>query len=284
MGWREKYKVHPAADVFPMMRDEELAALGADIKESGLKHPIIFDRGYDHDREPMLLDGRNRLEAMERAGIKQKDVWIDKHYREGDPVSIIIGLNIHRRHLTKQQQADLIVAAIKAGEKPDQVEPVSKGGRGKVNPVKAKAVAAGKEHDISEPTIKRAIAKAEGREPKRKSVEEIMAADEHRRAAAEATRERKKAEEAANRALEELYLQNSIAEFMGLLTPHLSHAEINRVLDLSGSLSWRWASEGFDYQGQHYGEQEDAEKGEAPLDGPAPDFGDIPAGSSAAAT
>jgi hypothetical protein len=30
--WREKFKVHPAADVFPMMSDEELGVLAEDIR------------------------------------------------------------------------------------------------------------------------------------------------------------------------------------------------------------------------------------------------------------
>ena len=34
-AWREAYQVHPAADVFPMMSDEELAQLGQDIKATG---------------------------------------------------------------------------------------------------------------------------------------------------------------------------------------------------------------------------------------------------------
>jgi hypothetical protein len=42
MGWRDKYKVHPAADVFPMMSDEEIDALGVDIKANGQRAPIIL--------------------------------------------------------------------------------------------------------------------------------------------------------------------------------------------------------------------------------------------------
>jgi hypothetical protein len=64
-SWRNKYKVHPAADVFPMMSDEELDALGQDIKVNGLHwgSKIVFTM------DDQLLDGRNRLEAMERAGV-----------------------------------------------------------------------------------------------------------------------------------------------------------------------------------------------------------------------
>jgi len=66
-GWRQKYKVHPAADVFPMMSDDELANLGEDIKENGQTIPVLFWNGDGQGR--VLIDGRNRLEAMERIGM-----------------------------------------------------------------------------------------------------------------------------------------------------------------------------------------------------------------------
>jgi hypothetical protein len=174
MGWRDKYRVHPATDVFPMMSDEELAALGEDIKANGLKHPITFcwvEFGTPGAHR-VLLDGRNRLEAIERAKIVSKVRWEPWNYN-GDPVAYVISANIRRRHLTKQQQADLIVAAIKAGEKPPQVEEVFKGGRGKVNETKAKAVAAAAAHGISESTVERAFAKAEGKTPKPKKAKPV---------------------------------------------------------------------------------------------------------------
>jgi ParB-like chromosome segregation protein Spo0J len=166
MGWRDIYKVHPAADVFPMMSDEELDKLGEDIKKHGLQQAIVFS-GHDGDREhPLLLDGRNRLEAAERAGIKLP--IFERFYITSNPVAFIIGANIRRRHLDKQQQADLIVAAVKAGEKPRQVDEVSKGGRGRINTVKAKAVAEADKHGISKSTVERSLAKAEGKVPKPK--------------------------------------------------------------------------------------------------------------------
>jgi hypothetical protein len=177
--------VHPAADVFPLMPDEELIKLGEDIKDTGLKHQIILSKDGS-----TVLDGRNRLEAMQRAGVEIKPYIHLRHYGDGDEVTLIISSNICRRHLSKQEQADLIVVALKAGEKEKeraaaavvadkyidrdgklvQREPVSderliqaKGGRGKHSPLRQKAVAEGARFGIHESTIKRAIAKAEGK-------------------------------------------------------------------------------------------------------------------------
>ena len=65
MSWRDTIRVHPAADLFPMMSDEELVALGEDIK-GGLINPIAIQ--VNDDGVPLLIDGSNRLDAMERIG------------------------------------------------------------------------------------------------------------------------------------------------------------------------------------------------------------------------
>jgi hypothetical protein len=159
------------------MSDAELTELGEDITANGLKAPIAFhvpgewkDKNnywlYDRRQKLQLLDGRNRLTALQRVGFLGKDNEEDLSEDEvqfirDDPVAFVISANIRRRHLTKQQQAELIVAAVKAGEKPPQVEVVSKGGRGKVNKAKAEAVKHAAEAGISKATVERAIAKAE---------------------------------------------------------------------------------------------------------------------------
>jgi hypothetical protein len=163
-----------------MMDDEELAELGDDLKKRGQQLEVWFwvppsvtvTPSNLNLSECQLMDGRNRLEAMERAGIiKTPKVRL---YRGTDPLRIIIGLNIRRRHLTKEQKVELILKAGRAarGEAPDkprQVDVVShKGGRGKVNEVKAEAIAIAAEHGISKSTVERSIAKAEGRKPRRK--------------------------------------------------------------------------------------------------------------------
>src|SRR5262245_31092874 len=180
MPWRDQYTVHPGADVFPMMSDDELAELGEDIAENRLQNPIklmyvsrarkIGENVFE--QETMLPDDRNRLEAMERAGIDIEGCALKYQYVntsrgpfDFDAAAYVISANIRRRHLSKAQQAELIVAAVKAGEKPLQVDEVSKGGRGKVNKAKAKAVEIAAANGISKSTVERAIAKSEGRKP-----------------------------------------------------------------------------------------------------------------------
>jgi hypothetical protein len=171
MGWRDKYKVHPAADVFPMMTEEELAATGADIMEHGLKEPIAF---WDANRgtpqfERFLIDGRNRMEAMERVGLDLRQYG--KEYKkliDGDPVAYIISKNIHRRHLTKLQQAEFIVAARSAAPRVSRQDGGKPQGGRPADELKAEAIADGKAMDISERTIERALRKKKGK-PKPKT-------------------------------------------------------------------------------------------------------------------
>jgi ParB-like nuclease domain len=64
-------KVHPAADIFPMLSDEELQDLDADIRENGLIHPIVT-----HADGEVLIDGRSRLAACKIARVEPTlEMW-----------------------------------------------------------------------------------------------------------------------------------------------------------------------------------------------------------------
>jgi len=96
------YEIHPAANLFPMMAAGDLQALTEDIKQFGLREPIVI---YKHQ----ILDGRNRLEACRRASISPTFVdWTGS----GSIVDWILSVNLHRRHLTDTQRA--VIAASSA--------------------------------------------------------------------------------------------------------------------------------------------------------------------------
>src|SRR5262249_25871778 len=92
-----------------------------------------------------------------------------------DPYAYVISKNIHRRHLTKEQQADLIVAVMKAGTDFTKLaRSVKRGSKGQVrgsvkDPVKEKAVKEGEKLGIGKRTMERAIAKDRGPVLKRKA-------------------------------------------------------------------------------------------------------------------
>jgi ParB-like chromosome segregation protein Spo0J len=114
-SWRDVLKIHPAAELFPMMSPEELKTLAEDIKANGLRHPVVFQSGVTD----VLLDGRNRLDAMESVGmaiLNEDGRCIDPlgwDETDVDPYTYVISANIHRRHLTPAQKGDLTEKLLK---------------------------------------------------------------------------------------------------------------------------------------------------------------------------
>lgn len=158
-SWRDVLKVHPAADMFPMMSPDELVGLGNDIIKNGMVVPVALHRDLPRDKAKslsdwQLLDGRNRLDALEAVGLTVtvsmskasryhhsqpffvvrgealKDLsedgemeitngghnfsWSWIHDFEKDPYEYVISANLHRRHLTVEQKRELIAKLLKA--------------------------------------------------------------------------------------------------------------------------------------------------------------------------
>ena len=94
-------KFHPAASIFPLMQGEEYQQLLYDIQEHGLREPILLCDGQ-------ILDGRNRFRVC-------REIGIEPAFRKWDgkggssPLSVVLSLNLHRRHLTSSQRAAIAV-------------------------------------------------------------------------------------------------------------------------------------------------------------------------------
>lgn len=100
-GWQGK--IHPAAELFPLMQDDEFEALVQSIKSQGLRESVWLTV------DGALLDGRNRVRACQAAGVKPEF----RQYDGEDPVQFVWDMNVNRRHLTATQTA---VAGLKREE------------------------------------------------------------------------------------------------------------------------------------------------------------------------
>lgn len=114
-SWRDFWKVHPCANAFPLMSPDELQDLADNIDVNGLKVPVerrLTDHGV------FLIDGRDRLDALELAGVQlvdDKGGWLHpeyvhspgEDYTDAQVVREGVGYNIHRRHLTDAQRAEI---------------------------------------------------------------------------------------------------------------------------------------------------------------------------------
>lgn len=90
----ERLQVHPLADLFPPMGDDEFAALKADIAAHGQRVPILTLDGR-------IVDGRNRHRACLELG-RPPIAALDG---PDDPVAAAVSLNLLRRHLGDTQRA-----------------------------------------------------------------------------------------------------------------------------------------------------------------------------------
>lgn len=92
------YDTHPAADLFPMMGDEELRELAADIERTGQRHPVVV-------LGAKILDGRNRAKACSMVGIEPQFTQYEGPKDLASLLDYVVSLNLSRRHLSASQRA-----------------------------------------------------------------------------------------------------------------------------------------------------------------------------------
>jgi ParB-like nuclease domain len=127
-SWRSVLNIHPAAELFPLASEAELKELADDIEAHGLQTPVVLFGACDD--APCLIDGRNRLDALqalgllavddrgrlEWAGRRDFDGWhlVQWTGRRGDPYDLVLSYNVHRRHLNAEQKRELVAKVLKA--------------------------------------------------------------------------------------------------------------------------------------------------------------------------
>ena len=94
--------VHPFADAFPMMTDEEMTRLVDDIKQHGQIEPCIVNS------HGVLLDGRNRRAACEQLGIEPEVRYVNPE----SETAFILSSNVARRHLSASQLGVIALASL----------------------------------------------------------------------------------------------------------------------------------------------------------------------------
>ena len=111
---------HPVADLFPLMDGAEFDELKADITSNGL-----LERIWLH-ADGSIIDGRNRHRAcIETETEPEFRTWKG----DGSPVSFVMSMNLHRRHLSSSQRA-VVALGVLAMLETETKERMRRGGQG----------------------------------------------------------------------------------------------------------------------------------------------------------
>jgi hypothetical protein len=104
--------------MLPAMTPEELLALSNDIRSHGLQERIKLIR---YGASYAVLDGRSRLDALEMIapitvfeGTRPNRHFFEVVDLKIDPVTFVVSMNLHRRHLTAEQKRELVAKVLKA--------------------------------------------------------------------------------------------------------------------------------------------------------------------------
>lgn len=133
-----KLKAHPDAELFAMYSEEALDALAESIKKNGLDVPIVLYQG-------MILDGRNRYLACERAGVEPRFTT----YEGDDPLEKVQMLNADRRDSTPPQRA-ITAARVYERERVGYFSPPNRNGQSSLRRIASR-------YKISKITLQQAL-------------------------------------------------------------------------------------------------------------------------------
>jgi len=95
-------RVHPVADLFPLMEGKDFDELCDDIAGRGLQNPIVVCDG-------VILDGRNRLRACAVNGVELR--FAQYAWQPDAEDEWIVSQNIHRRSLSPDQRVAILLKA-----------------------------------------------------------------------------------------------------------------------------------------------------------------------------
>ena len=152
-------KHHPFAKLFPMQSDEEIQSLADDIAKHGLRQPIVIDENEE------ILDGRNRAAACAIAQVQP--VYEPFVGSDAQKLAYVASVNIHRRHLTNAQRAEIAakIATMKTGENQHTGKKKKEGGSNELPSKPVTTEQAAKLMNVSVASVKRAKAKASPEKP-----------------------------------------------------------------------------------------------------------------------
>ena len=99
--------------LLPPLTDEEYASLKADIAAQGVLVPVVIDEDTGE-----VIEGHHRLRAwteLRAAGVKVPDYpkQVVRFANDDDRVAFVLAANLFRRHLTREQRAE-VVARLRA--------------------------------------------------------------------------------------------------------------------------------------------------------------------------